>query len=97
VPETLTLPGFVNAHSHAFQRALRGRAEGAEFWAWREQMLPEQLAGARTTKADLLRAVRTRPAIAPRMLTFLAITVLAVNMLGDGLRDTLDPRVRKRL
>jgi peptide/nickel transport system permease protein len=28
---------------------------------------------------------------------FLAITVLAVNMLGDGLRDTLDPRLRKRL
>jgi len=28
---------------------------------------------------------------------FLAVTVLAVNMLGDGLRDTLDPRVRKRL
>jgi len=28
---------------------------------------------------------------------FLALTVLAVNMLGDGLRDTLDPRVRKRL
>lgn len=28
---------------------------------------------------------------------FLAITVLAVNMLGDGLRDTLDPRMRKRL
>ncbi len=27
---------------------------------------------------------------------FLAITVLAVNMLGDGLRDTLDPRMRKR-
>jgi peptide/nickel transport system permease protein len=28
---------------------------------------------------------------------FLAATVLAVNMLGDGLRDTLDPRIRKRL
>lgn len=28
---------------------------------------------------------------------FLAITVLAVNVLGDGLRDTLDPRMRKRL
>jgi len=28
---------------------------------------------------------------------FLAVTVLAVNMLGDGLRDTLDPRIRKRL
>jgi formimidoylglutamate deiminase len=37
----LTLPGFVNAHSHAFQRALRGRAEGADFWAWRELMLAE--------------------------------------------------------
>jgi peptide/nickel transport system permease protein len=28
---------------------------------------------------------------------FLAVTVLAVNMLGDGLRDTLDPKLRKRL
>lgn len=28
---------------------------------------------------------------------FLAVTVLAVNILGDGLRDTLDPRLRKRL
>ena len=36
---TLTLPGFVNAHSHAFQRALRGRTEGADFWGWRESML----------------------------------------------------------
>jgi formimidoylglutamate deiminase len=38
---TLTLPGFVNAHSHAFQRALRGHAEGGDFWAWREVMLAE--------------------------------------------------------
>jgi formimidoylglutamate deiminase len=38
---TLRLPGFVNAHSHAFQRALRGKAEGADFWAWRELMLRE--------------------------------------------------------
>jgi formimidoylglutamate deiminase len=36
---TLTLPGFVNAHSHAFQRALRGRTEGGDFWAWRDSML----------------------------------------------------------
>jgi peptide/nickel transport system permease protein len=28
---------------------------------------------------------------------FLAMTVLGVNMLGDGLRDTLDPRLAKRL
>ena len=27
----------------------------------------------------------------------LALTVLAVNMLGDGLRDTLDPRMRKQI
>jgi formiminoglutamate deiminase len=36
-------PGFVNAHSHAFQRGLRGKAEsfGSEtstFWSWREEM-----------------------------------------------------------
>ena len=37
--ERLTLPGFVNAHSHAFQRVLRGRSEGGDFWAWRESML----------------------------------------------------------
>ena len=28
---------------------------------------------------------------------FLAATVLAVNMLGDGLRDLLDPRVSKHI
>ncbi len=41
VPRTAALPGFVNAHSHAFQRALRGRAAGGDFWAWREGMLEE--------------------------------------------------------
>ena len=35
----LTLPGFVNAHSHAFQRALRGSTQGGDFWAWRDAML----------------------------------------------------------
>ncbi len=39
--DTLTRQGFVNAHSHAFQRALRGRAEGADFWSWRDAMLVE--------------------------------------------------------
>jgi formimidoylglutamate deiminase len=41
VPSRLALPGFVNAHSHAFQRAMRGRAEGEDFWGWREAMLAE--------------------------------------------------------
>ncbi len=39
--ESLSLPGFVDAHCHAFQRALRGRSGGGDFWAWREQMLAE--------------------------------------------------------
>ena len=37
------LPGMVNAHSHAFQRGLRGKAEtfgggSGTFWSWREEM-----------------------------------------------------------
>jgi len=38
--EGLTLPGLANAHSHAFQRALRGRTQhgSGSFWTWREQM-----------------------------------------------------------
>jgi peptide/nickel transport system permease protein len=28
---------------------------------------------------------------------FLAVTVLAINILGDGLRDLLDPRLARRL
>jgi formimidoylglutamate deiminase len=35
------MPGFVTAHSHAFQRELRGRGAGGDFWAWREAMLAE--------------------------------------------------------
>lgn len=36
----LTIPGLANAHSHAFQRALRGRTQvgTGSFWTWREQM-----------------------------------------------------------
>ncbi len=41
VAETLSLPGFVNAHSHTFQRSIRGCAGGGDFWAWREAMLAE--------------------------------------------------------
>ncbi len=44
--DVLVMPGFVNAHSHAFQRCLRGRVEkrgeGAaahdDFWSWRTAM-----------------------------------------------------------
>jgi formiminoglutamate deiminase len=36
----VVLPGFANAHSHAFHRALRGRThgDGGTFWTWREGM-----------------------------------------------------------
>jgi formiminoglutamate deiminase len=36
----ITLPGLANAHSHAFQRALRGRTQAGtgSFWTWREEM-----------------------------------------------------------
>src|SRR5690606_31751054 len=39
----MVLPGFINAHSHAFQRLLRGRTQRAvagreNFWTWREAM-----------------------------------------------------------
>jgi len=41
VSTPFVLPGFVNSHSHTFQRALRGRAAGTDFWTWREGMLEE--------------------------------------------------------
>lgn len=65
------LPGFVNGHSHAFQRVLRGRTEYApagtgddDFWSWREAMYeaatrlrPEQIgAVTRFAYAEMLRA-----------------------------------------
>lgn len=57
LPRRALLPGFVNAHSHAFQRMIRGRTQwrpahdrSADFWSWREEMYraalllsPEQL------------------------------------------------------
>jgi formimidoylglutamate deiminase len=49
VEARLSLPGFVNAHSHAFQRALRGAAGGGDFWAWRDAML--ELAAAQTPES----------------------------------------------
>ncbi|HEX2253705.1 MAG TPA: formimidoylglutamate deiminase [Thermoanaerobaculia bacterium] len=43
LPRRALLPGFVDAHSHAFQRGLRGRGESfpagaGSFWTWREEM-----------------------------------------------------------
>lgn len=59
----LVLPGFADAHSHAFHRALRGRTHdhGESFWTWRQAMYavaarldPDgYLALARATYAEL--------------------------------------------
>ncbi len=50
------LPGLINAHSHAFQRIIRGRTEHRtrniqdSFWTWREMMYS---AAARLTPEDI--------------------------------------------
>lgn len=55
------LPGLVNAHSHAFQRVIRGRTErrsqntSDSFWTWREQMYA---AANRLTPEDIYAASR---------------------------------------
>ncbi len=55
------LPGLVNAHSHAFQRVIRGRTEHRtsnstdSFWTWREMMYS---AAERLTPEDLYDASR---------------------------------------
>jgi formimidoylglutamate deiminase len=43
LPGKAVLPGFVNVHSHAFQRLIRGKSEsravaGKDFWSWRGTM-----------------------------------------------------------
>ena len=43
MPGKALMPGFVNAHSHSFQRLIRGKSEsrvesGRDFWSWRGTM-----------------------------------------------------------
>ena len=43
LPRKALLPGFVNVHSHSFQRLIRGKSEsrivaGKDFWSWRGTM-----------------------------------------------------------
>ncbi|HSY02400.1 MAG TPA: formimidoylglutamate deiminase [Acidobacteriaceae bacterium] len=43
LPGKALLPGFVNTHSHSFQRLIRGKSEsrvtsGKDFWSWRGTM-----------------------------------------------------------
>lgn len=61
LPGRALLPGFVNAHSHAFQRGLRGHVQHAaagtdDFWTWRTRMY----ALANALDPDALEAASTR-------------------------------------
>src|ERR1044072_5660082 len=70
------LPGMVNAHSHAFQRALRGRTEYRSserdtFWSWREMMY---WAATRLTPADVFDASR---------MAFLEMVLSGITAVGE--------------
>ncbi len=72
-----TLPGLVNAHSHAFQRVIRGRteyrttSEKDSFWTWREMMYS---AAARLTPADIYDASR---------MAFLEMALSGITAVGE--------------
>jgi len=71
------LPGLVNAHSHAFQRVIRGRTEyrtGNEkdsFWTWREMMYS---AATRLTPEDIYDASR---------MAFLEMALSGITAVGE--------------
>ncbi len=71
------LPGLVNAHSHAFQRVIRGRTEYRtankkdSFWTWREMMYS---AAARLTPEDLYDASR---------MAFLEMALSGITAVGE--------------
>src|SRR5207302_3219988 len=70
------LPGMVNAHSHAFQRVLRGRteyrtSERESFWTWRETMYS---AATRLTPEDVYDASR---------MAFLEMALTGITAVGE--------------
>src|SRR6266513_1495497 len=71
------LPGLINAHSHAFQRVLRGRTESStanttdSFWTWRELMYS---AATRLTPEDIYDAAR---------MAFLEMALSGITAVGE--------------
>lgn len=70
------LPGFVNTHSHAFQRLIRGQSEsrvrsGRNFWSWRNTMYH---AAARLDPEDMYDAAR---------MAFLEMLLSGVTTVGE--------------
>src|SRR5262249_55778616 len=77
LPRRALLPGMVNAHSHAFQRVLRGRTEYRtsnqrdSFWTWREMMYS---AAKRLTPDDIYHASR---------MAFLEMALSGITSVGE--------------
>src|SRR5215831_20235160 len=77
LPRRVLLPGMVNAHSHAFQRVLRGRTEYRtasqrdSFWTWRELMYS---AATRLTPEDIYDASR---------MAFLEMALAGITAVGE--------------
>ena len=77
IKDRARLPGLVNAHSHAFQRVLRGRTEYRtssdkdSFWTWREMMYS---ATARLTPEDIYDASR---------MAFLEMALSGITSVGE--------------
>ncbi len=71
------LPGLINAHSHAFQRVIRGRTEyrtsnsNDSFWTWREMMYS---AATRLTPEDVYDASR---------MAFLEMALTGITTVGE--------------
>ena len=77
IKDRARLPGLVNAHSHAFQRVIRGRTEYRtssdkdSFWTWREMMYS---AAARLTPEDIYDASR---------MAFLEMALSGITSVGE--------------
>jgi formimidoylglutamate deiminase len=77
LPRRAMLPGMVNAHSHAFQRVIRGKtefrssAQGDSFWTWRELMYS---AATRLTPEDVYDASR---------MAFLEMALSGITAVGE--------------
>lgn len=79
----LTLPGQVNVHSHAFQRAFRGRWDDAgTFWDWRHDMVAFS---ATIQPDDYYRMARA---------TFAEMTLAGITHVGEFHYIHRDPRGR---
>jgi formimidoylglutamate deiminase len=77
LPGRAMLPGMVNAHSHAFQRVIRGRTEyraanvADSFWTWREEMYA---AASRLTPEDIYDASR---------MAFMEMSLTGITSVGE--------------